>query len=498
MSETPKQAARKLKKVPRRIQDDQTVQDVQRNTRNFLGRAFQDITMAGMDDGANYINTKPYQFDVAKYTKEVHKITLWSGQNGADGQLEIAQHYEKALLQQHEKQKWEQEGQCDPSIWKPGETIQTWIRVEAGHTVGKTLLASMLVNHFFDCFRSVTYCFAPTYDQINNLLFKEIRKARENRNDLPGQIMKTPNLKMPGDSAHWVQGRATGGGATERVQGQHEPYMLFILDEAEGVADYVWDAVQSMTGGGIYIVLCLANPRTDSSMFARLRDYSYVKNFRLSCIDHPNVVAGKELVKGAVRRDYVTTMMEKHCDIVREHEPDYNTFEVPWNPGAIYMPNAEFLFRVLGIAPADRSNNTFCPPGRVEAAMKRMRDELDAGWLEDTHVEFASIGVDCARYGSDSGKIYTFHKGEANMFWSIYQQNTMDYYGKVHEAIKELYLAGARVISVRVDGGGGYGSGVIDLLNEQQTWDFLIKDDDEDFVADENELEEEVPGLLLV
>lgn len=471
-NKTPKQLARELKKAARPLSQDENPLVVQQQTHQFLVNSFGQMLAA---DGrpAQERDFSKYKFDVIGYCKDIHGIDLWEGVGRADGQAEIAHHYEKALRQQHEKMRYELSNECDYEVWQPGQTIQTWIRVEAGHTVGKTLLASMLVNHFFDCYESVTYAFAPTYDQINNLLFKEIRKSREGRNDLPGQVFKTPKLEKSGH--HFVLGKATGGGETERVHGQHEPYMLFVLDEAEGIEDYVWEAVSSMTGGGIYMVVCLANPRTDSSMFARLKGASYVKNFRLSCIDHPNVVAGKEIVKGAVRRDYVEQMLEKHCDPVKEASPDYNTFTVPWQPDVIYMPNSEFLFRVLGIAPADRSKNTFCPPGRVEAALKRDVEELDAGWFGEEHTEFASIGIDCARYGDDSGKIYTFHQGTANLYWSIYRQDTFEYFGKAVEAIMELYDAGARMVSVRVDGGGGYGAGVVDMLSSPS--DDLFPDD---------------------
>lgn len=492
VQKTTKALARELKKKNRPIDMSWTPQDASRMTGKFLKDSFVSMVGANLYDDDGFRDMTPFIEDPIGYCKEVHKIDLWRGENGADGQAEIAEHYAKVIRQQHERQHYEKTGHYNPEIWTPGDTIKTWIRVEAGHTVGKTLLAAMLVNHFFDCYTSVTYTFAPTHDQINNLLFKEIRKAREGRNDLKGKVFKTPRLES-GESAHWVQGKATGGGETERVHGQHEPYMLFVLDEAEGIDDYVWEAVQSMTGGGIYVVICLANPRTDSSMFARYKSYSYVKNFRLSCIDHPNVVAGKEVVRGAVRRDYVDTMIEKHCVIVREHQPDYNTFQVPWRPNTIFLPNAEFLFRVLGVAPADKSKNTFCPPSRVEAAMRRQVDELDPEWHSETHTEFASIGIDCARYGDDSGKIYTFHKGEAELFWSIYQQDTYEYYAKVVDAITSLYNKGARMVSVRVDGGGGYGAGVIDLLSRSGEIDDGIFPDDLELVIHEIQFQETAP-----
>src|SRR5205085_3597284 len=139
---------------------------------------------------------------------------------------------------------------------------------------------------------------------------------------------------------------------TERVQGQHERYLLFVIDEAEGVADYVFDAIRSMTSGGISIVLMLANPRTRSSRFHRAAEGRTVVNFRMSCIYHPNVLAGREIVPGAVMREYVETMIddgkEQHAEVVDAHDNDRDTFELPWRPGVIYAPDPEFMFRVLG------------------------------------------------------------------------------------------------------------------------------------------------------
>jgi hypothetical protein len=113
-----------------------------------------------------------------------------------------------------------------------------------------------------------------------------------------------------------------------RAQGQHGKYLMFVLDEAEGIDDYVWNAVDSMTSGGISIVLMLANPRTRSSQFHKAAGQANVKSFRISCLQHPNVVSGQEIVPGAVKRAYVDGMIDKHCEAVGADEPDNHTFTV--------------------------------------------------------------------------------------------------------------------------------------------------------------------------
>lgn len=421
----------------------------------------RDAFMADVTDKLGEVESKvderfpPYRFDPTGYIKRYLGWEPWAGQQ------QVIDAYVLALRQQFERDAFEK-GEIpldDLEYWQPGTVIQNRIRIESGHTIGKTKMLGGLVSHFFDCFApSITYCFAPGYDQINDLLFKEIRVDRENKG-LPGRVLESPDIRHKGN--HFVKGKATNdnkGRGTERVHGQHHKYQCFVLDEAEGIPDFVWNAVDSMTSGGISIVLMAANPRTRTSRFFKAKSEPNVKSFRISCLDHPNVLEDKEIVPGAVRRDYVVDML-KHCEEVEQHDPDSHTFELPWQPGVIYKPGVEYLFRVLGIAPANLSDNTFIPVGRYEAATKRA-----APLVDDMHPQHAFIGVDCARYGNDNGTIYIFWQGTAKRICEISKQDGYEYYVKVKEECKRLRELGVSAIHIRVDGGGGYGSTCIDNL----------------------------------
>ena len=235
---------------------------------------------------------------------------------------------------------------------------------------------------------------------------------------------------------------------------------MFVLDEAEGIADYVYNAVEAMTTGGIHIVLMLANPRTRTSKFYKQRTRSDTLSFRISCIWHPNVLADREIVPGAVRRDYVMKMLEQHCEIVAEHEEDNHTFELPWEPGVIYRPDSEFLFRVLGIAPANSAIDTFVPVGRYEAAANR-----EPAPLPGEHT-WARLGVDVARYGDDMGTLYARHSGRVWREKQFAKQDSPTYVGAIKECARRLRAAGVTNLHLRVDAGGGFGIGVIDALKD--------------------------------
>lgn len=401
-----------------------------------------------------------FAFDIVGYTKQVYGFEYWSGKGtGSEGQLEIAQYYQDTLKRLHERRKYERGKPYDRSVWVPGETIKNWIRVEAGHTTGKTFLAATIVCHFFDAFRnSIGYAFAPTAQQINDLLFKEIRRFRDDKPWLPGRVLKLPEIRHRGD--HFVKGKATGNSSTESVQGQHGEYLIFVLDEAEGIDPFVYDAIESMASGGIAIVLAIANPRTNTSRFHKIAGNRNVKSFRLSCLNHPNVITNKEIVTGAVKREYVNNMIEKHCEVVPEHVPDFNTFEVPWLPGEIFKPDNEFMFRVLGRSPRMQSFNTFLPTGRYELAKSRKEPVISV-----MQPNQARIGVDSARFGDDSGTVYVKRNDTVYRHAVLSRVDGYKYYVVVKDLIEQLVSEGVNDIQVRVDGGGGYSSTLIDNLN---------------------------------
>lgn len=402
------------------------------------------------------MNRKPlesYKTDLTGYSTEILGMTPWKGENGQKGQRELFDDISESVKNQIE-----------------GLPSTKVFHVEAGHGVGKTKGAAAIVNWFFDCFHSIGITTAPTDDQVRLLLWKDIKTLRKGRG-LPGKVLpEDPRMTKAED---WFAiGRTTsdaGGKGSARMQGQHPTYWLYVLDEAEGVPDFVFGAVDGMmTGGIVGIVLMLANPQTRTSTFHKKGKQSGVSKYRFSCLDHPNVVAGKAVIPGAVMRDWCTDKITNWCEETREHSDDDYTFTVPfpvdtgkdgliYPAGTIFRPSAEFCFRVLGVAPANIADKVFVSPGRYEAAQKRRIPE-------DADPVVAQIGVDCARYGKDAGTIYVLHKKVCERYAQVFKSDTYDYVAPIKEAALKCKSAGATKLSIRVDGTGGFGAGTIDAL----------------------------------
>ena len=338
----------------------------------------------------------------------------------------------------------------------------------------------MLVNWFFDCFPpsrrergSTVYTTAPTASQVEDLLWADVKSMRPK--ELPGRVLPGTPRMVKGEN-WWAVGRTTsdsGGKGSARFQGKHPEFGLFILDEAEGVADFVFKAVWAMmTGCRVVIVLMLGNPQTRTSRFHKVGQEPGVANYRLSVLDHPNVLDGRETVPGATRREWVVKCVQKWCEVVDQGSEDDHTFTLPFDvpapaqgtgssgpAGTIFRPNAEFLFRVMGIAPANISDDTFVPVGRFEAACKRERQE--------DHPAIARMGMDCAGYGTDLGTLYIRHNGAVWRAAQFAQQDPTDYWFVTRRAALALADEGVKSLHIRIDAGGGFGLGPADLLKRE-------------------------------
>jgi len=416
------------------------------------------------------------RYDPAAYVKQRLGWTPWaSGDPSRPGQQEILDAYVLAMRQQHEKYEYDN-GRLKPSelvYWRPGDIIQYYLSVDAGHGVGKTKVASALVNHCLDHFQpSIIYTIAPTGTQLKNLLWKEIIVDRKGKG-LPGRLLEG-TLRIHVAANHFVDATSTndqGGQGTERLQGQHNDYVMFLIDEAEAIPQYVFDAIRSMTSGGIAsMVVVLRNPRTTTCPAHLIRAFPHAHAMTISCLSHPNVTSGRDIVPNSVTRKYIEEMLE-FAETVPAHDPDHYTFELDWRPGVIYKPKKQFLWRVMGIAHHDGTIDTFAPYGRFDAAVARQFNSMsqpETPWLQ--------VGVDVARYGDDVGTVYFCYGGRAWLVSEISGQDTNVYRRIIREeAIKLKATAGSPIInfSLRVDGGGGYSSGIIDPFRQEPTFRHL-------------------------
>ena len=419
-----------------------------------------------------------YRNRPAEYISTFLHWTAWTGRDeDHPGQLQILEACALVMRQQEEKDLYEK-GELkreDLKCYTPGQKIKKWIRVESGNGIGKTKTSSGILNWFLDCFvPSAIFTFAPGGDQARFAMWAEIRKDREGKG-LPGRILET-EIKISGHhfAAHRTVSDGLGKGE-ERIKGKHEAFQLFVLDEADGIPDFVFGAINAMTSGGNSLVVMFANPKSRATMFHRIKSKSYVQTFRISTLDHPNVVAGFEVIPGAVKRDFIETNIENDCEILHiceehcrlDHKELHNdeefTFELIYPvkigeldcpPGSIFRPNPTFMTVILGITPPNSTDNTVVPVGVYEGACKRIPQGGDAS--------IARIGLDAARFGGDLGKMYVYWQDAAWLACEFFKQKTEKYVETIRAECHKLAAKGVTKLYIRID--AGYGGGIIDAL----------------------------------
>ena len=420
---------------------------------------------------------EPYQFAPEKYIQNHLEWTPWQGLDDKHpGQYEVLQACARAVKQQIEKREWEK-GEINEkslTVWQPGQTIQNWFRVESGNGIGKTKMLSGTVQWFFDCFDSVVYTFHTSATQDKLTTWAEIGQDRAGKG-LPGKLLQNSIYLSHNRFAVSRSPSDAGGKGEEKTKGKHKEFLLFVIDEADGVAEFIFKAIETMASGGIAIVLMTANPRSRSSKFHRIKKYSYVKTFRISSLYHPNVVQGKEVIPGAVKRDFVEQEIERGCQILHIHDekcdkdhkklhiPEKFTFELPYDvkiketiykAGTIFQPSNEFMTTILGITPPNSLDKTVVSAGVYDSAKSRVPEGGD--------VTIARVGVDCARSGVDKGTVYIHWQDVAWKSAELAQAETAAYVESIKTECLKLKEKGVTSLHIRVD--AGYGSGVIDGL----------------------------------
>ena len=303
------------------------------------------------------------------------------------------------------------------------------VAIKSGQGVGKTSLEAVALLWFLCCYpypRIVAT--APTKQQLHDVLWSEISKWIS-KSPLLSKILKWTKtyIYMIGNEKRWFAVARTAT-KPENMQGFHEDNMLFIVDEASGVADPIMEAVLGTLSGKNNKLLLCGNPTRTSGTFF---DAFHSDRVLYRCY----TVSSK---------DSARTNKENIESLIRKYGNDSNVV----------------LVRVFGEFPK-QEEDVFIMLSLVEHCTM-----LDLS--EDLPIKRISFGVDVARYGNDETVIAQNVGGKITLPVSFRGQSLMTTVGKIvwqyKKVIKE-YPAYQGNIYVNIDD-CGLGGGVTDRLEE--------------------------------
>jgi len=254
----------------------------------------------------------------------------------------------------------------EPDEWqiKAFEDLANYpkVSIRSGQGVGKTGFEACALLWFLCCFpQARVVATAPTRQQLHDVLWAEVAKW-QSKSPILKHILKWTKTRVT-MSKHEERWFAVARTATkpENMQGFHEDNMLFIVDEASGVADPIMEAILGTLSGKNNKLLMCGNPTRKTGVFhdSHSIDRDLYRTHKISSLDSNRT--NKENIESLMRK------YGQHSNVVR--------------------------VRVFGEFPIDE-DDVFISTATAESS-------IHAEQLLEI-IETVDIGVDVARFGDDN------------------------------------------------------------------------------------------------
>lgn len=320
--------------------------------------------------------------------------------------------------------------------------------VRSHHDSGKSFTAARAALWFLEAHpQSIVLTTAPTFRQVEQIIWREIRNAhRKSKIPLGGKLLNT----MLDLSDDWYA-IGVSSDDPDKVQGFHPKsgFILVVVDEAAGVAEDIFVAIDAVLSSEGARALYIGNPTSLAGRF-------YTSH-------HSDPSSSKIHISPFKTPNFLNNGIENLEDLM---EVDLSTVEIvapylitpAWAKNKITLWGVEspmFQARVLGEFPS-AEENTLIPLNYIEAAATKERfDRLDPG--------DPFVGVDVARYGNDKTVISYRHGPIVEKQIVHGKENTTTTAGRVKLLLNDL----GTWLGVYIDS-DGVGGGVADILTDDK------------------------------
>ena len=358
------------------------------------------------------------------------------------------------------------------------------VAVKAGNGLGKGFCAAVAVLWFMHAHQdaAIVLTTAPTFRQVRHILWRQIRRLYRPAADTLGGKMLDTRWELSDD--RYAMGLSAD--SADQFQGFHSPNVFIVVDEAEGVGDEIYEAIESVMTSADPLLLLIGNPTTMTGAFRRAfyEERQIYRAITISALDSPNVQAGRVLIPGLTTSRWI----EERREIWGEENPVYrarvlgefpeqgqNTLlklsdieaaagrphpnplpegegtAKPPLPGGVGTPNSLSL-------EGEETSKLPLPPGegRGEGVTPSVAPSpIPAGASSEV-----ILSVDVARFGDDRSVILRRRGDCVEDIRVLRQMDTMQLAGWVSAAIRECNPSQVYVDEI------GVGAGVVDRLRE--------------------------------
>lgn len=231
---------------------------------------------------------------------------------------------------------------------------------------------------------------APTGRQVTNIMVPEIRRLLRQARVLPGRLVAND---IRTDYEEWfLTGFKADDNNTEAWSGFHAVNTMFVVTEASGVPESIYNAIEGNLQGNSRLLIVF-NPNVTTGYAARAMKSDRFQKFRLNSLNAENVVKKKNIIPGQVDYEWVKDKVEMWCTPINETDFNEGEGDFHWE-GGVYRPNDLFRVKVLGMFPKV-AEDVLIPYEWIEIANRR--------WEEMQKPKGRGrLGVDVAGMGRDS------------------------------------------------------------------------------------------------
>lgn len=328
----------------------------------------------------------------------------------------------------------------DEEVWSAQAEILESVRdnrytaTHSAHDLGKSFIASRIIAWWVATHplgSAFVVSTAPSAAQVSAIIWREVTRIHRNAN-LPGRINRAGYPQWYIDDELVGYGRKPADYEQSAFQGIHSEYPLIVIDEAGGVPQSLYDAVDALATNENARVLAIGNPDDPSSHFAHIcqpgsgwnvihldglrspnMTYERVVGDDPEHPKHPLLAAlmesegipySTEPVSPTLRRllvneAWIEERIERWAGLTAEQAEHTLLSQGPEALAerlhSATEGSAIFTAKVRGVFPVSATENAVIPLGWIQRAMERWRDNR-----KGKQGDFV-LGVDVARSGND-------------------------------------------------------------------------------------------------
>lgn len=324
---------------------------------------------------------------------------------------------------------------------------------------------------------------APTDRQVGNIMFPEISRLFNAAGFLPGRLT---GYDIRTENKEWfLTGFKSDSHTTEAWSGFHAVNTMFVVTEATGMTETVYNAIEGNLQGNSRILIVF-NPNVSTGYAANSQREDRWTKFRLDSLSAPNVLAKKIIIPAQVDYDWIKDKVANWCQPISDNDYRPETegdFEFD---GVKYRPNDLFRIKVRGMFPKV-GTDVLVPPEWIELANKRWQEAqkdsiVTAAGVSGSTAEVIKqtiplrLGNDVAGMGRDSSSFCHRFGHYVDKFTGLKSAGTAEHMQVTgmalnilkdnHKSFNNLY---PQVFIDTIGEGAGVFSRLVELSNEPST-----------------------------